>query len=220
MKLKQFLGTLCAMCMLISAVAVPSMAAEERSTYAGATKPCQIVVATMDKGTEAIYNINVPIPMNATKSDEMRLVREAATATVNATKFRVQGEDLLSTSGAWTLPGNSNPILYVGGGTLQKTYATLYIQFENVRPIGSDTKLVVKVVNSAKPNATYISSGNIHMTSAGSLVYFINGDPYPTDVISFNKGNKLDIYAGTNGSGAAIDKCYVSLSTKLPGDLT
>lgn len=220
MRIKKMLSSICALCILLSAVSIPSVAAEARSAYAGNTKPCHIVVASMDKGTEAIYNINVPIPANATKSDEARLVREAAAATVTSSRLRVLGEDLLSTSGAWALPGNSSTILRVGGGTLQKTYATLYVQFENVRPIGLETKLFVKVVNSAKPNATYISSGNIHMTSAGSVVYFINGDSYPNDTISFNKGNKLDIYAGTDGRGADIDECYVSLSTRLPGDLT
>lgn len=201
MNTRKMTSVVCAMCMLLSIMAVPVSAVEDRATYAGTTMCCKVVVVGENgMHTEDVY---IPIPANATKDEQARLVNAAAMAAVEPTTWSNRGGyDNISTKTSLNIASGWD--WNVGGGKLSNTYKQAIVEFVGITPTGSmgvATEMIVTIRNDVSPGASQVERMDIHKYPA--LVIFVS------DKVSLAQGSTLSVAATTDAGGATVDTCRV-----------
>lgn len=201
------LGVICAMAVPAGAAADPM---NQRSNHAGTVRP--VLVVADDGNTVEEYTLNVEIPSDATKGEELALVETAAKQAAGLTMTRsapVVG-DLISTKRNVTLAGTPSAIV-VGEGRLQKDYTTLAVTFDDVTARNGADKINVRAANNHGNDNTY-GYESLRLGTY-TLVYLKTdrtGSHQGGDSLRLQEGDYITVWASTDRGGASVGTVYVS----------
>lgn len=211
MKLKKRISALCAVAMLLSvfasAGAVSPAAAEPLSENAGTYVTYQVIQADPSSDTVETRIAEVFIPADATRAEEEAIVRATAFGSSAASTFSTTDGPFIELSYMTDIPYMMDYFeVNVGGGTLDATYPTLTVNFENLYPGNGATLLYVRLHNVTK-NLSWTKS--ITLGTVTDWTFFMYSDD---STLRMEKENTLQVYAYTNAGYAEADSCTVYVS--------
>lgn len=212
MKLKKMLSTALAVCLVLSLAAMPGMAAEPRSAYAGRTMRGLVIVVDED-GNATQREVEVAIPAAATQKQQDELVKTATMNTVASVtgKAMPRGSsqwDIISESTGFTLVEGSHNA-EVGKGTLTKNYESIVVQLSRILPVGFPynepiNELRVSIMSDKSPGQYADQTFPFELGRDFNVLFASDSTS-----VSMRKGSVITAYAKTDKYGINIEKCRV-----------
>ncbi len=210
--MKKILTLSLALMMVLSCMAPAGAAMDPMnriSDHAGTTRP---VLVVEDNGTSVQeHMLNVAIPANATKAEELALIQSSAkqSAGLPVTRGTPTLGDVISVKDNISIA--ASPAIIVGEGKLGNNYDVLAVTFDNVKTRNSATRLNVRIDNNRHYDNTY-GSASIRLGTY-TLVYLRtngSGSSQGGDDLILNSGDYITVWSSTDRGGVDVGTVYVS----------
>ncbi len=212
--MKKILTLSLALMMVLSCMAPAGAAMDPMnriSDHAGTTRP---VLVVEDDGTSVQeHMLNVAIPANATKAEELALIQSSAkqSAGLPVTRGTPTLSDIISTT--HPMPIASNVPMVVGEGTLARKYSVVAVTFDEVT-VEHDTiatRLNVRIANNRHNQNTY---GYADLRLGTYTLVYLKTDGSGThqggDTLVLNAGDYITVWSSTDKGYLDIGTVYVS----------
>lgn len=201
-KNSRFIGTILAISMIFTLIApahaTETLEDEQLSEFAGASVICE-VISTSDDGDPISYIIEVPIPEDATKSEEDALVRAAVLP-----QARYPFDTLYSGKLATYIVSGFN--LTVAECAITKSdYATFIILFEGLSPFSSTGAGDLSVTVTSSKTGTTSNTMTTSVSTADVHVYMTNG----INGVMLPSGSTMTVTATTTYGAYSYTNCEV-----------
>lgn len=202
---------------MMCSVMVPASAANDpmnlRSDHAGTTRTVVVVTGDFEGNTGEEYMVDVTVPADATKAEELALIESSARRAAGMPTPRTPTlAYTLSHTGGWTLIAAGNPSV-VGEGMLPNgwNFSALAVTFDNVTGYNGASRLNARVSNNHHGSNSYASSSlRLGSYTLVTLLTGGGGDSQGGEKLYLNDGDYITVRASVDSGSAYVGDVYVS----------